>query len=384
MSASTQRSQAQPDPAVSLQTLGPLPEGIGHPQAIAAFGDAVLVATVPAGEDAPGQILRIANGTAESVHEAPGGPVTSLAVFQGKSDKAPCLYASVAGSEGGLLRSEDGLTFKAPGKAPDGPWRGPLAVWGDRLVVATSAVAPDLLPEGEEAGARLEASADPAKGGWTVICDPGFGDAGNAAISALLVEGETLYAATANPVRGFQLWSAGSDGAWALHITDGAGRYSLNPRITAMALAGGELFLGTAYTPPVLEADETAKPVAPELLCLDLDSGEWEILAGQPRFSPDGFKVPFALKGPGFDNPETAAVTAILADGAEVRVIVTSLADEAQAAHSHVWQSTDNGESFEEDTPGEITVAAAAPVPGGLALATGGADGTALMLWQGV
>ncbi len=376
--------ETRPAPAALATLPGP-----DKPVALVRFGDALYVGTAAPDPMGRGRIWRMpwpAGGAAEIVYEgADGSAVTDFAVFE--SQGTPVLYAATAALGGGLLlASRDGRGFGPVAPAGLGQsgnlWLGPLAIAGGRLVVAAGSAAP-LDPEAS--GARLLASPDPESAVWTALAEPGFGDAENSAIAALLATGAGLVAATANPLRGFQLWQMDPGGGWTRRLTDGAARFSMNPAATALSAGEGELLIGTG-APARPEAEDAAGPAAPEVIALD-DGGAWETLVGEPRFSPEGFKVPFALQAAGFGQRETACVTAILTGpGGALTVVVTAVTGATPGPFgqpglgaSRLWRSLDGGESFAEvPAPGPVLAALATPEGGVLAVA--GDAGAALHL----
>lgn len=271
-----------------------------------------------------------------------GGPgldaaYTGMAVFQGKSDAAPCLYVTTA-AEGGarVLRSEDGIAFAPVYEGPaDGilGLRSPV-VWGGRLVMTGFA------PAGQ-AGlpmATVLAAEDPALGDWQPVSDPGFGDAENTAISALAVHQGQLFAATLNTKIGFQLWSATAPGIWDQKLREGAARFAMNPAVAVMAGRGHDLWIGT--TVPDKPSIPGLEWPAAEVIVLHAD-GDWDLVMGEPRFTPQGLRLPMALYGPGFDDPAATTVSVIVAVGDEILI--------GTGPAAWLWSSTDGEDWIETD-----------------------------------
>ena len=240
--------------------------------------------------------------------------IVSMAVFQGASDPAPCLYAgsmSVRGAR--ILRSETGKRFDpvtAPGLGDDRifalrdltPWRGSL--W----VLPVGMTTEDSLDRVYPPDPLIAVSDDPAMGTWDIAIEPGFGEPDNIAITSLCVAGDALYAATANPARGFQLWRLTEpDGAWEKVLIDGAGRFSLNLMVTSMTAFAGALFLGTGIPGAGYDPETDTGPAACEIIRLNPD-GTWDLIMGQPRFNDAGLKQPKSGLGPGFTNRFNAAI----------------------------------------------------------------------------
>lgn len=240
--------------------------------------------------------------------------VVSMAVFQGPSDAAPCLYASTMSVRGArILRSENGKRFDpvaAPGLGDDRifafrdltVWRGSL--WAVPVGMTTEEALDRVYPPDP----LIAVSDDPAQGAWDIAIDPGFGEADNIAITSLAVAWDALYAATANPARGFQLWRlAEPDGEWEKVLTDGAGRFSPNLMVTSMTAFAGALFLGTGIPGLGYDPETDTGPAACEVIRLQQD-GSWDLIMGQPRFYDTGLKQPLSGMGPGFSNKFNAAI----------------------------------------------------------------------------
>lgn len=289
-----------------------------------------------------------------------GGPgldaaYTGMAVFQGRSDGAPCLYVTTA-TEGGarVLRSADGITFAPVFEGPADGFLGLRApvVWGDRLVMTGFA------PAGE-AGlpvATVLAAQDPALGDWQPISAPGFGDAENTAISAMVVHDGQLFAATVNTRIGFQLWSATASGTWEQKLREGAARFAMNPAVAVMAGRGGDLWIGTTFPakPPVPGLEW---PTA-EVIVLHAD-GDWDLVMGEPRFTPQGLRFPMALYGPGFDDPAATAISVIVAEDDAILIGTEPAACLWSSPDGEEWSETDLGaETGPVDSQHGVTAAA--------------------------
>jgi hypothetical protein len=212
-----------------------------------------------------------------------------------------------------ILRSETGKRFdpvSAPGLGDDRifalrdltPWRGSL--WALPAGMTTE----DALDRVYPPDPLIAVSGDPAMGAWDIAIEPGFGEADNIAITSLCVAGDALYAATANPARGFQLWRLTEpDGEWEKVLIDGAGRFSLNLMVTSMTAFAGALFLGTGIPGAGYDPETDTGPAACEILRLNPD-GSWDLIMGQPRFNDSGLKQPKSGFGPGFTNRFNAAI----------------------------------------------------------------------------
>lgn len=249
--------------------------------------------------------------------------ISAMQVFQGASDRAPCLYCGTASLGGGLiLRSEDGAEFEAvtlPG-IDDGNQMsfGAMAVFDGRLIVAPMGTLSAHLAAQHKAPAPvLYASADPDLGDWQRIAPPQFatGAAAEAAsgIFSLAVFGGHLYAGLGNPQAGFSLWRIGAGGlasegaTWELVLQRGAWRFNHNPLPLRMCVFDGALYLGTGIQGQGRDEQNDVGPCAAELIRVNSD-GSWDLIMGEPRFTPDGMKVPLSAKAPGFSDGCNGAI----------------------------------------------------------------------------
>jgi len=235
----------------------------------------------------------------------------SMGVFQGKSDEAPALYVSTMSRGGGLiLRSADGETFEpvsAPGLGdPDiFSFRGLVAHGGRLFACAAGAVTDEYLDRELGLAGKLFVSDDPRGGQWVAAAETGFGDHANVAITALAPAFGRLYAGTANPEMGFQIWHTEARGSppfdWVPLVIDGAGGFNNNFAVGAMAEFNGALYVGSGVTGFGYEIAQDIGPASCEVMRLFAD-GNWDLVAGQMRFTPDGLKVPLSLLGPGLGD----------------------------------------------------------------------------------
>ena len=232
-----------------------------------------------------------------------------MTVFQGRSDPAPALYVSTICHWGvELLRSLDGVHFEA---APlTGLDNGQLLSFrallghGRKLFIAP-AVDEQEFDRNFSGDPTVYVTDDPLNGVWHPAMEPGFGDPANRTITALASFANQLYAATGNPERGFQLWKTNARGKppyrWQPVLRDGAGRYNLNALAPALTVFQGALYIATGLPGLGYDSANDVGPAAAELLRVYADD-RWELVVGEPRFSPAGLKVPFAVQGPGFDD----------------------------------------------------------------------------------
>jgi len=235
----------------------------------------------------------------------------SMCVFQGKSDDAPALYVSTMSRSGAsILRSADGETFEIvsePGLGdPDiYSFRGLVALDGRIFASAAGLITDEYLDRNHGREGLVYVSDDPRTGNWVPAAESGFGDRSNLAIYTLRPAFGRLYAGTANPDMGFQLWQTDARGSppfdWAPVIVDGAGGYNHNYAICAMAEFKGALYVGSGITGFGYDTEHDIGPASCELLRVYPDDN-WDLIAGQMRFTPDGLKVPLSLLGPGLGD----------------------------------------------------------------------------------
>lgn len=291
--------------------------------------------------------LDLSSGVFTLVHEISDrrAAVTGLALTQSLADARPLLYATwVSESGGGLLRSEDGRRF---GIAYDrlGPKRSALwglaapVGWAGRLVVAAVG---DVVGRDGYAGTILM-SEDRMDGRLVAMSEPWSGNSGNGDICDLAVANDRLYVAVRNEHSGFQLWraddAAGDQTRWTKVIDAGAHRFGHNPAVAGLCAWGRDLYIGTEG--PTTLGIGLPVPQA-ELLRLEPD-GQWDVVVGEMRVSPQGLKVPLALLEPGFG-----------ADQATLIILAAGASGVLAATRRSLWSSSD-GESWEPVWSGGVT-----------------------------
>ena len=248
-----------------------------------------------------------------------------------------------------LLYSEDGAHFETlpdfagiqPHTAPLGslyPFRG----W---LFAAPAGVMSDGIAEKTDGGASLYVTRDLRAGHWNLANAPGFGTPHNQVLHCLHVFGDWLYAAVGNPFAGFQLWRTQAAGdppfAWELVLEQGAQRYSLNSAIATMAVFQNALYLGTGVPETERLSDEAA---GCEMIRV-FSNGRWELVMGQPRFSPIGLQVPVSTHGPGFSDARNTVLTALASSGSFLYAGVVRR-DPKEVSEFQIWQTAD-GETWQ-------------------------------------
>lgn len=292
----------------------------------------------------------------------------AMAVFKAGSDSSPALYASMLTPSGcKLMMINDGEKINELPRIAEGVLVHSMIAFDDHLFVAAH--------DAQNGGAAIYFCEDPASGKWEKATEAGFGDAGNTSISSMAEFNDSLYVATLNPTSGFQLWCTSDEGdepyAWQQVISQGALRYTLNQAVISMTVFDGALYLGTGSPDTNDEYAEAA-----ELIRVYPDNS-WDIVVGSPRFSPYGLKVPMAAMGPGFDNRDNIAITAMAAHEGRLYVTTcnTAHSNNLQSDNDYLWSSAD-GEEWSAVATGapesmnSMTVRAIIATPKSLLLAT--------------
>jgi hypothetical protein len=235
----------------------------------------------------------------------------SMCVFQGKTDDEPALYVSTMSRTGALiLRSADGETFEAvsePGLGdPDiYSFRGLVALGGRIFAIVAGEVTDEWLDRDIGREAKIYVSDDPRSGQWSAAAENGFGDPSNVTVYALAAAFGRLYAGTANPDLGCQIWRTEARGSppfdWLPVIIDGAGGFNHNYAVGAMTEFNGALYVGSGVPGLGYDIAHDIGPASCELFRIYPDD-KWDLIAGQMRFTPDGLKVPLSLLSRGLGD----------------------------------------------------------------------------------
>lgn len=283
-----------------------------------------------------------------------------MTVFQGRSDKSPALYVSTISNWGGqFLRCVNGESFQVVSEPGLGDERllsfRTLVPFAGRLFTSPiGSVSGDQLDRNLSVRPTVFVSDDPARGVWREASLPGFGDDRNRVIFQMAVLGNHLYAGTGNPVRGFELWRTDGRGKppyrWELIIERGAWRHTLNASVASMVAFKGALYIGTGLPGLGYDKANDIGPAAAELLRVFPD-GRWELVIGEPRFSPQGLQVPLGCMGPGFDEPCNSVFWRMAVRGDQLYVGTHNwriykylmLQDDAPRGGFHLWATRDGG-----------------------------------------
>jgi len=145
---------------------------------------------------------------------------------------------------------------------------------------------------------------DPRKGSWEFACEPGFGDDGNASIIACTASEDHLYAGTYN-LEGYQVWMSDCAGdppfRWKRILYKGAYRGSLNQIASTLCFFNGALYVGSSIQGAGYDSEHHIGPAGSELVRVFPD-GYWDVIVGERRNTPDGWKEPLSFIGPGFGS----------------------------------------------------------------------------------
>lgn len=241
--------------------------------------------------------------------------VRARAVFQGKADAEPALYFGVGSMEGQvvILRSSDGETFTESrekglglGNA-DVPSIRTLCELNGKLYTSPVGKNHDrgLLDDIRTDFPLVFESEDPYLGQWRPVSGPGFNDPTNLSIDEMAAFQGCLYAGTHNPREGYQIWKTDAMGEppylWRKIIDKGAYRGGINSVPVSMCVFGGTLYVGSGLEEQGRGHTDSYGPYAAELIRIHPDDS-WDLIVGQQRFTPDGFKKPLSGMGPGFDD----------------------------------------------------------------------------------
>ncbi|MBP6514789.1 MAG: hypothetical protein KA224_06385 [Steroidobacteraceae bacterium] len=233
-----------------------------------------------------------------------------MLVYSGRGVEPPALFVSTWSPARGpgphLLRSEDGRHFEPTCE----PGLNGLPVTTIRTVCEFKGRL-FTTPAGSRGGnpnisahSVVYESADPARGQWEPVSDFGFGDADNKTIFEMCGFGDHLYVGTFN-LDGYQIWRSTVEGDkpyhWERVLERGAYRGKFNQSVLSMTPFKGALYIGSGIQGGGIDTQNRVGPAPPELVRLWPD-GRWDLLVGDRRKTPDGFKAPLSGWMPGFDN----------------------------------------------------------------------------------
>lgn len=258
----------------------------------------------------------------ERVHKAPlitgshGKLITreigyrGMIVYQGNNSDKPVLLVSTWSPAKGpgplILLSEDGVTFT--------PTCEPGLIGLPVTTIRTMVMFKGRLfttPAGSRGGnpnisahSVVYESKNPANGQWRPVSDFGFGDSGNKTIFEMAGFEDYLYVGTFN-LEGYQVWRSTVDGEppyrWEKIIDQGAYRGAFNQCVLSMYPFKGALYIGSGIQGGGVDRQNKIGPAPPELIRIH-PNGHWDLIVGDARETPDGWKEALSGYMPGFDN----------------------------------------------------------------------------------
>lgn len=176
-----------------------------------------------------------------------------------------------------------------------------------------------------------------------VINDPNFFKNNESFVSNLRAYNNYLYVGIDNKKQGFEIWKTAinqeNESHWQQVIIKGAYRYSLNAKISSLLV-----FKDSLYVTSGLEVDNKSLnkhkyyPQGFEIIRIYEDD-DWDIIAGIPKFTPQGLKVPLSAQGAGFDNIYNCLAESLIIHQNQLYLFTQNL-DALQ-----VWH-TENGEDW--------------------------------------
>ncbi|NES94071.1 MAG: class I SAM-dependent methyltransferase [Desertifilum sp. SIO1I2] len=236
------------------------------------------------------------------------------AIFQGTSDSAPTLYVCTWSPSKGpapqLLRSQEGLHFERVGSLGSGdrsfntfrtlyPFKG-------RLFTAPTGrtkgygQADDCMAE-----ATVYVTCDPLTQPWQAASPPSFNDPTNLTAFEMVEFNNHLYVGTVNATSGYQIWKTKAEGdppyQWTQVLANGAYRGNLNEMPVSMTVFNNALYIGSGIQNGGYDKVYHIGPAGAELIRIYPDD-TWDLIVGEARLTPHGYKYPLSDIGPGFDS----------------------------------------------------------------------------------
>lgn len=147
-------------------------------------------------------------------------------------------------------------------------------------------------------------STDPLSGQWEPVSDFGFGDPGNLTIFEMAGMGDHLYVGTFN-LEGFQIWRSNVEGErpyeWEKVVEKGAGRGVFNQCVLSMIPFKGALYVGSGIQGGGIDRQNKVGPAPPEIIRIHPNK-DWDLIVGDSRDTPEGYKHCLSGYLPGFNN----------------------------------------------------------------------------------
>lgn len=316
---------------------------ISYPDGIQAAGHARIVRYLPA-EDA-WDLVHSQEVESQFVASKDGERRLPLELgFRGMAIVDDCLYASLVSlHKPAVLISETGDQFKTmPGDRPSGTPLGPLAEYKGKLFAAQIGTMSLSTDKGAKPHCWVYVCENPAQGVWQTAAPSAFNDENNQVVHGLCVYDHHLYALIGNGLTGFQIWKTDAVGnapyQWQLVVERGAQRFTLNNGIPSFAVFNGALYIGTGAPATEPLADNQA---AAEILRFTADD-RWELVMGNPRFSPHGLQIPASAHSAGFDDKEMVSVSQMAASNDYLYASLNTAPEGGNRVQ--LWRSADGNE----------------------------------------
>ena len=235
--------------------------------------------------------------------------VRNMMVWQRPGESSPHLYlltwSPVKGPGPMLIRTPDGENFeRVPfGKevVQDFSSFRPLVELNGKIYTAPSGKVGS--PNSAGVAVVFE-SDDPLSKPWRQVNETNFGDNRNESIFEMVSWNGHVYVATLNP-EGFQLWKSRCEGkppyTWTKILDRGAWRGQFNETLGSLFAFNGSLYLGSCIVNGGYDRKHGIGPAPVELMRIHPDD-TWDLIMGEGRMTPAGFKTPLSGLGPGFDK----------------------------------------------------------------------------------
>ena len=237
----------------------------------------------------------------------------AMAVFEpdnGKDVLCVATWAPRKAKDPGVLTTEDGVNFEFTPLLEDGKvntFRSLVSFKG-RLYIAPTGRFSNFGWDGKPCVSDFPVvleTHDPTSGDWIEASEYGFGDKTNLSIYELYAYNGFLYAGTFNPTSGAQLWKTDCEGKppyrWKKILWNGAYRGNLNEMIMSMCGLDGDLFVGTGIQNGGFDYDNIIGPASAEIIRVRPDDS-WELVVGEQRNTPEGYKSPLSGYDAGFNR----------------------------------------------------------------------------------
>lgn len=236
-------------------------------------------------------------------------------IFPSVNDSQSCLYIQVTSPFGSqLICSENGVDFEViavtnPCQDNSIPLSQFLA-YQNRLYALPINTGSEEINQWEDRPFIYYCNS-PQDLNWESIKAKEFSNDSNNFVTTMAVFNNSLYSAIVNSEEGFQIWKDQNpsplENSWKSIITKGAYRYSLNQQVSSMTVFQNALYVAAGISKSKNDHFENLYQSGFELIRIYAD-GDWDLITGTPKFTPEGLKVPLTVMGAGFDNHDNQEV----------------------------------------------------------------------------